>query len=801
MLGLGKTLDTGDDVQLTAQQLRRNIPAAELSFASTEELPEYRHILGQPRATEALQFGLGINQPGYNLYVAGENGLARTRYITEYLEPLAAHKATPQDWLYVNNFETASEPRCISLPRGLGVKFQRDIGKLIDEIMATFPAIFENPAYIQQKNALQNAFDHQYDAALSIVEKAATEKQVAVYREAGSITFSVMVDGQIADDAYFGQMNDKERDQFHESVVQLERLLSDVLLELPQWQRDLNNKLRDLLQTAIRQALKQLFEDLHQQYHGHAGVMIYLAQVNQHLPRVIEEHFTGAGDDKDTPPSQRQLLEQLYRPNLLIRNANQLGAPIVFEPNPTYANLFGQINLASQQHGEVKPGHQHIVSGALHRANGGYLLVDVEKVLADGETWRALKRALREGSINIEAFASETMMATPYGLRPEPIPLAVKVILIGPREIYYALADVDHEFYELFRVLVDFNSDFDYTHDNLRQFAAMLHTRSKEAGTAELTAAAIARVAEYACRLADDQRKLSTRIDLLVDIVVESDYWRQLQASELIDVGHIEQAISAREYRHDRLRERLNQDILAGFVTIATSGIQLGQVNGLAVIHHGEASFGCPLRITATAHPGSKGVVDIEREVELGQAVHSKGVLLLTGYLCGRYARDFSLTMSAHIAVEQSYGYIDGDSASLAELCALLSVLAATPLRQDIAITGSVSQFGEVQAVGGVNEKIEGFYDICKARGLTGEQGVIIPAANQCNLMLADRVVAAVARGEFAIYAVAQVDEAIELLTRECPGQLDEYGIFAEQTFNRRIVDRLQRFSTTQKHD
>lgn len=783
-------------MKLSPEQLSCRIDHTSFHFASTGELPDYKHILGQLRASEALEFGIGMRQPGYHLYVAGESGMGRTHYITEYLKPLAIHGRTPPDWLYVNNFETSSEPRSISLPHGQGGKFLREIDRLIEEILASFPAAFENPAYLQQRTALQNAFNSRYDAALAIVEKNASQKNIAVYRENGAITFGVIVDGQLADDSYFSRMDETEREQFHQHVIELEQLLNDALLELPQWQRDLNNQLRQLLQQAIRLSLKPLFEELLQKYQGHAGVQIYLGQMQQHLPRVIEEHLAGSDDNnKEHPVNQRKLLEYLYRPNLLSRFAEQqVGAPVVHEVNPSYSNLFGRVSYAPS-FGEAHINYQHIVAGAVHRANGGYLILDIEKLLADGNSWQTLKRILREGSLSLEANLADSSGGMACNLKPQAIPVDLKVILIGPREIYYALADVDNEFHELFRVLVDFDSHFALTQDSLLQLASLLHTRAREQQVAELSNTAIARLAEYACRLAEHQQRLSTRIDLLMDIVTEANYWREQTAETLIDKTHIERAISAREQRHARLRDNIIEDILAGFVNITTTGHVSGQVNGLAVISGGETSFGCPLRISATAHPGSKGVVDIEREVKLGQPVHSKGVMILSGYLCGRYAKSFALAMSANIAIEQSYGFIDGDSASLAELCALLSTLIDLPLRQDIAVTGSVSQFGEVQAVGGVNEKIEGFFDICQARGLTGHQGVIIPAANCINLMLANRVVEAASEGQFAIYAVNHVDQALAILAGSEPGQQLADGSFVAGSIHQRIVEQLLLFS------
>ena len=492
--------------------------------------------------------------------------------------------------------------------------------------------------------------------------------------------------------------------------------------------------------------------------------------------------------------SKRQLLESLYKPNLLVRTPIESGLPVICESNPSYANLFGQINVSTDKE-TASVSFQNIDAGALHRANGGYLILDIEKVIADKASWTSLTRALREGKITTEIAFNEAALGHPFNLKPEAVPLNVKVILIGPRDIYYALAEFDREFDELFQVFVDFSADFDVNPANLQQFAYFLHSKTNEIGIAELTPSAIALMAEYGCRLAEHQLKLSAQVDQIMKIAIEANHQRANSHQDKIEVEHIVHALDARQYRNARLRDRTLEDVLSGMMRIATSGDAIGQVNGLSIIQVGETRFGSPIRITATVHPGTSGVVDIEREVELGMAVHSKGVLLLSGYLSGHYAKDFPLAMTAHIAIEQSYGFIDGDSASLAELCALLSALVNASLRQDVAVTGSVSQLGEVQAVGGVNEKIEGFFDICKARGLTGSQGVIIPASNQINLMLSNEVVDAVNKGLFSVYTVKSVDEAMGLLTGQDMGLDSPDGTYPTGSINHNIIKQLRHFA------
>lgn len=789
--------------KLTPEQLTKQVQADQLNFDPLTPPPEFNQILGQPRATRALEFGASIKETGYNLYVAGETGTGRTQYIINYLEPIATYGNTPDEWLYVNNFDNPSEPRCLKLPEHQGKKLLKEIEVLIESLLATFPAVFEHPSYLQKKNTIQRLYDDAYEKAISIIERSAASKNIALFRDNNAITFTPIINGEIADEAAFAQMNEMEREVFHENVIVLEDQVSDALLELPQWQRNLNEKLQLLNQQTINQSLKPLFENLQQTYQGDAGVLLYFAQIKNHLPKVISENFGNSSDDEVSKQlsSRRQLLTSLYKPNLLTHSSLKPGRPIIFESNPSYSNLFGQINFSPDKDSSTVD-FQHIVAGALHRANGGYLILDVEKLMIDPALWQSLKRAIREGKITTEITFNEVALGHPFCIKPEPIPLNLKVILIGPRDVYYALAQFDRDFDELFQVFVDFSAEFDVSPENLQQFAYLLHLKATASGIAELTPSAIALMAEYSCRLAENQLKLSAKIDHIMEIVSEANYHRAEARYEKVDVQHIHQALEARQYRNARLRDRTLEDVLSGTMRIATTGLACGQVNGLSIIQVGETRFGSPIRITATMHPGTSGVVDIEREVELGMAVHSKGVLLLSGYLSGRYAKDFPLAITAHIAIEQSYGFIDGDSASLAELCALLSALVDTPLRQDIAVTGSVSQLGEVQAVGGVNEKIEGFFDICKARGLTGSQGVIIPSTNQINLMLSQEVIDAVKNEKFTLYTAKSVDEAMGLLTGQDMGEKSPDGNFPIDTINHKIINQLRHFAKlTEKRD
>lgn len=774
-------------LELPAEQLCRRFSADQFTFTSTDELEPFRGVLGQERAVEALQFGVAMPRNGYNLFVMGEPGSGRFSYVLRYLKTEAKRQSTPDDWLYLNHFAEPREPRALQLPAGYAQPFAEQISQLIDALLATFPAVFETPAYQQKKSALERAFNQRYDQALDVIEKLALEHEVALYRDSSNVAFTPMKDGQALDEAEFAQLPEAVRERFHKSISQLEERLNDELASLPQWKRELSNQQRALNEQTIDSALEPLLSPLFEQYQGCAGVCTYLQALQQDLRKTVVDQLI---DDK-SEAQRRELLEEIYAPTLLVAHGKDSGAPVVFEPHPTFDNLFGRIEYNTDQ-GMLYTSYRQLRPGALHRANGGYLVVEAEKLLSEPFVWEALKRALQSQQLRMESPLAELGRLATVSLTPERIALKVKVIIIGTRQLYYALQELDGDFQEMFRVLVDFDEELPLNDDLLEQFAQLLTTRSREEGLAPLTSAAVARLASYSARLAEHQERLSACIGDIFQLLAEADFIRQLAGDTQTDQAHVERAIKAKATRSGRVSARILDDILAGIILIDTQGAAIGRCNGLTVLEVGDSAFGVPARISATVYPGSSGIVDIEREVNLGQPIHSKGVMILTGFLGSRYAQQYPLEISASIALEQSYGYVDGDSASLGEVCTLISALARTPLKQCFAITGSINQFGEVQAIGGVNEKIEGFFRLCQARGLTGEQGVIIPRANVANLMLDEAVVHAVAAGQFHIYAVREVDEALSLLVGEPAGAQDEQGQFPAGSVNAKVVARLQ---------
>ncbi|MFN3581014.1 MAG: Lon protease family protein [Pseudomonas sp.] len=787
--------------RLTPDQLTVPINLESLGFATTEELEPFRGILGQDRAVEAMQFGVAMHRPGYNVFVMGEPGTGRFSYVMRYLKAEAKRQITPQDCVYVNNFDEPREPRVVSLSPGTAGTLLSDIEKLIDNLLATFPAVFEHPAFQQKKSAIDRGFNQRYDRAIDSVERRALEKSIAVYRDAQNIAFTPMKDGKALDEAEFAQLPEEERERFHVDISALEEVLNEALSSLPQWKRETSNQLRELNELTINEAIQPIFEPLLEQYSGNAAICEYLQAMQHNLLKTVIDQLVEERSLEARPEAYKKLLlTEQYSPSLVVGHPDSGGAPVVHEPHPSYDNLFGRIEYSSEQ-GALVTSYRHIRPGALHRANGGYLVLEAEKLLGEPFVWEALKRALHSRQLKMESPWAEMGRLTTVTLTPEVIPLAVKVVIIGSRHLYYTLQDVDPDFQEMFRVLVDFDEDLPRNLDSIENMAQLLKTRTSEEGLAPLTAAAVARVLTHSARLAEHQQRLSARISDIFQLVAEADFTRQLANDPLIDTAHIERALQAKEARTGRVSARIREDMLSGVILIDTQGAEVGKCNGLTVLEVGDSVFGVPARISATVYPGGSGIVDIEREVNLGQPIHSKGVMILTGYMGSRYAQHFPLEISASIALEQSYGYVDGDSASLGEVCALISALSRTPLKQGFAITGSINQFGEVQAVGGVNEKIEGFFRLCQARGLTGEQGAIIPQSNVPNLMLDQTVLEAVQAGQFAVYAVSHVDQALGLLAGDEPGSVDDKGDFPEGTINARVVDRLREIAERDREE
>lgn len=786
---------------LTPDQLSIQIPDDCLNFETSNELTPYNGVLGQDRAVTAIQFGVAMDRPGYNVYVMGDSGTGRSSYITEYLKSEAKRQASPSDWAYVNNFDNNREPLKLQLQAGHGQAFKNDLNDLIDNLLATFPAAFEHPTYQQKKSLIDRDFNFRYDKVIDRIEQSALKLNIAMYRDSASISFTPMKDGKSLDETEFAQLDEATREAFHNNIHKLEGQLNDELVPLPQWKRESTEALKKLNQETIDEAVTPLIQPLLDKYKDVDSIIEYLKKVKANLHRTVIAELT---DDRilesREDSAKRTFLEETYMPNLLVSRQEDSGAPVVYEAHPNYANLFGRIEYTSEQ-GALVTHYRKICPGALHRANGGYLIVDAEKLLHEPFVWEALKRALSSNQLKIESPYSEMGLISTTTLIPEWIPLNVKIVLIGSRSTYYLLQDLDDDFNDMFRVLVDFDDHLPCSAEHMDSFARLLHSRCLEKSYAPLSRDGIARLIEQSARLAEDQRHLSARIGDLFELLAEAEFVRKLAQDETIDAQHVSRALDAKEQRSGRIQKEILDDILDGTILIDTDGEAIGKINGLTVLSIGDSSFGAPARITATVYPGGRGIVDIEREANLGQNIHTKGVMILTGYLGHTYAQEFPLEVSASIAMEQSYGYIDGDSASLAEACALISALSDVPIHQSLAVTGSINQYGEVQAVGGINEKIEGFFAVCKARGLNKKQGVLIPASNVKHLVLKKEVIDAVRNGEFHIYGTESVDQAIEILMDRKAGKLSRKGTFPRGSINYRVLERLRDIADIGRED
>ncbi|MEH8020058.1 MULTISPECIES: Lon protease family protein [Rheinheimera] len=747
-------------------------------------------FIGQDRAKSALAFAIGMDMPGYNLYVMGEAALGRFTLVQDVLQQAASEKATPEEWCYLNNFDDERVPNTLRLLPGEGKVLVKKMEALIDELLDTFPAAFDNPGYQRKKKAIARSFDDKYEQAIELVEKKALEKNVVLYEENGAVSFSPIIDGKPLDDQEFSKITEEQRQYFYSLVSELETILNEQLIELPQWKRELSENLRTLRKDTIEQAIKPLLKQLEHDYVSTLGVQRYIREMRSHLVKAVLELMPDDSESEKLEESDnREIFIEEFVPNVLVHFETMSGAPIIFEPNPSYGNLFGRVEYNSAS-GNQYTNYRMIRPGALHRANGGYLILDADRLLPQPALWDALKLALKSGELLIDTLSDHAVTNSTI-ITPKAIPLNVKVVLLGSRDLYYLIQDVDDEFNELFRVLADFEHYLPYTEQTVSYMTMQIREQMRALDIEELSAGGLTQLLNFSFRQAEHQRKLSARFADVLELVREACYYAVQQQCSSLTEAHILQALKGKQYRTGRISESFLEDIQEGQILIDTDGLAVGKVNGLTVLEIGDTAFGTPARISATVFAGSSGVIDIEREVELGKAIHSKGVLLLTGYLGAKYAREFPLTLSANIALEQSYGHIDGDSAALAEVCALLSAITDLPIKQSLAVTGSINQHGQVQSIGGVNEKIEGYFRLCQSRGLTGEQGVIIPASNQLNLVLNDEVINAVAQQKFHLYVVKNVDEALTLLMGVEAGEKNSRGQYPKKSVNGRALKRL----------
>ncbi|MEW7987000.1 MAG: ATP-binding protein [Candidatus Thiodiazotropha sp.] len=785
---------------LTPEALCRHCDSDQFNFDTTDELEDLEGFIGQERATKSLHFGLGVEHKGYNLYALGPAGAGKSAMVRKFLKVLAAERPIPSDWCYVNNFSDARKPRAVALPAGQGVMFKGQMEQLVIDLQEAIPLVFESDEYHTRRQAKEDRLEERQENAMAAMQKKAEEKQIALINTPTGFTLGPKHNDKILGPEQFHKLPEKQQEAIEKDVKALQEELRKTLHAIPQWQKEAREEISKLNREMTASAVHHLIDAVREKYRDNEAVIVYLDRVEDDVINNYQQ-FLPRDEHKPTlfglPLSQQEEgppWHYRYRVNLLLAHEANGGAPIVYEDLPGYNNLVGRIEHRAHL-GALETDFTMIRPGALHRANGGYLILDALKLLFQPFAWETLKRVLQSGEIRIESLAQITSLISTQSLEPEPIPLQVKVVLLGERHIYYLLQALDPEFGELFKVAVDFDDDLVRNSHNEHQYGQLVATLARQHKLRPLDRYAVARVIDHSMRLADDNERLSSHMRSLTDLIQQADFWAGEQGHRLISRDDVQQAVEAQIHRTDRVQRRLQDEVVRGTLMIATDGDVVGQINGLSVMLLGDQRFGHPNRITARARLGKGQVVDIEREVELGGPIHSKGVYILSGFIAGRYVPDYPLSLSASLVFEQSYGGVEGDSASSAELYALLSALSGLPIKQQFAVTGSVNQMGEVQAIGGVNEKIEGFFDICRTRGLSGDQGVLIPTANVKHLMLREDVVQAVKAGEFAVYPIENIDQGIALLTGTSAGTRDENGEFPEDSVNGRVEATLIRFS------
>ena len=761
------------------------------------EQAEEPHI-GQQRATDAIRFGIDMRKDGYNIYVLGPIGSNRHDLVNSLVGEHAKSMPVPPDWCYVNNFSNPERPQSLRFPPGQGREFREDMRNLIGEMQLAIPAAFEGEDYRNQLRAIEEDTKSRVEEQWASLNERAAEEGIGVLQTPTGYVLAPIVDGKVIGDKEFNKLPGDKRKEIEAAIERLSEELQQRVEMMPKLRKAHRERVKALNEEVTEHAVSVQLADLKKKYQSMPRVADYLDDVQENIIQNAQDF-----QESETPslPFISRDSEQLYTQyevNLVVDNAGADRAPVIYESNPNYPNIIGRIEHRAEM-GTLVTDFRLVRSGALLQANGGYLVLDTRRVLSRPFVWDALKQALFAKQVCIESPGESWGFVSTTTLKPEPIPLDVTIIMIGERWLYYLLSHYDIEFGSLFKVAADLDDDLERSKDNVEQYAALVMRRAEAGELLPLNTAAIQRVIEERARHAEDSERLSMHISSLDDLIEQADYWARQRGAAEVDAGDVGKAVSERRRRLSRMQSRVIDAIKRETLLIDTSGECVGQVNGLSVTDLGEFRYGHPVRITATTRIGTGDVVDIEREVELGGAIHSKGMMILSSALSARYAPELPLSLQGSVVFEQSYGGVEGDSASVAELSALLSSLSRLPIRQNIAVTGSVNQLGRVQAVGGVNEKVEGFFDVCRERGLDGSQGVIIPQDNVKHLMLREDVVEAVRRNEFRVFAVRHIDEAITILTGVSAGERGEDGRFPEGSVNALVERQLVEYATARK--
>lgn len=786
---------------LSLNQLYKACVLKDFPFRTTRQLEPLAEIVGQHRAQEALRFALAMPHGGYNVYAVGRNGLGKSTMMLRYLEHHADTEHKSHDWCYVANFEEPRVPKILRLPAGMGQALKQDIDRLMSRLMKVIPQTFDSDSFLERAEQLKSEYGKKQEDELEKVAAQARRKKVSLtVTTPGGYRLVAMNGDEPHTVETFKKLTQEQRDKFEEIIDKLEKKLRQALRKLAEWEQEYVDKQQALNQETLESIAGHQIDELIAKYQAEPEVTAHLDAVRKDLEDSLEIFLEDNEEQAAIAyASLDKKMPRRYQINLMVNHKNK-EVPLVVEDNPTYHNLFGYVENVTYK-GTVFTDFSLIRPGSLHKANGGYLLMDAIKVLEQPFVWDGLKRALRSRTIQINSLERELTLSGTISLEPEPIPLDVKLVLFGDRETWMLLQEYDPEFAELFRVTADFENEMMRTPESQLLYSKFIASLVKEKKLLHCHQKAVARVIEHSARMAEHQDRLSLHAADIANLLRESDYWARQAGARLIQATHVEQALTSARYRSSRIRDQFYDSIRDGTTLVTTTGVRVGQVNALSVLSTGGFEFGLSNRITAICYYGDGDVIDIERDVKLGGNIHSKGVMILTSWLSSHFAATEPMHLSASLTFEQNYGEVDGDSASLAELCALVSALSGFAVRQDLAITGSVNQFGEVQPIGGANEKIEGFFETCRLTGMTGTQGVIVPHTNVQNLMLESELVDAVRNGQFAIYSVSTTEEAITLLLGQPAGKMDHNGRYPKQSVFGVIQQRLDKMREREREE
>lgn len=758
-------------------------------------------IVFQKRAVDALKFGLNIHNFGYNIYVSGPPGIGKMTAVKSFLEELAKQRKTPSDWIYVNNFDDQYQPNAIEVPPGIGKQLQEDIKILTEYFSREIPKAFESEEYNTKRDSIIRELNLKREKLYNELNDYAVKQGFVLQASKMGIMIYPVVGEKVLNENEFQALPLTDKEKIIEKRNALQEQMKKVFKEITELEKTTNSELSQNDFEIVLYKVTGMMMDLQKKYSHIPEIPEYLTNIQKDILNNINllkvpspQNPDDIGNFPFDSGLNRIQLFKKYQVNLIVDNSKLSGAPVVVELNPSYNQLFGKIEKENK-FGNLITDYTMIRAGSLHNANRGYLVIPVDELLKNIYSWDALKRALQTKQIQIEELSERLGFTAGKSLRPEPLPLELKVILVGSPIYYYLLHDVDEEFSELFKVKADFETSIEATTDNTKDYTGFLYFFTKKENLKPLRKNAVAKILEYASTEAENQTKLSTKFGIITDIIKEANYWADEEHSNEIDASHISKTIREKIYRVSLIKDKIQEMIERGFILIDTAGKKTGQINGLSVLSLGDFSFGKPGRITSSSGIGKKGIIDIEREVKLGGPLHSKGVMILNGFITNKFSHNKSLSLNIHLVFEQSYEGIDGDSASSTELYAILSSLSGVPIKQGIAVTGSVNQYGEVQAIGGINEKIEGYFDICKFKGLTGEQGVMIPESNMINLMLREDIVEAIKNNQFGIWAVSTIDEGIEILTDVKAGEKNEKGEYPEGTIYYLVDKKLNEYN------